>query len=157
MTTPKKRTNTERHRFRAFGILIIGENDRSCEIVENVNLQIETNQMCCAVADINGLGETENPAQALFAICKVGLSGSHVLFTQAGRSRTYGIALRDYIHANGLGTVVTSAMAVNPKTRNPVVAFLWVPNKGALAKWYTRATNACDFVDEERDSADDGD
>lgn len=58
------------------------------------------------------------------------------IFTQAGRRAAYGKRLRDYIHSQKLGTVVTSPTKVNPNSKNPVTVFTWAFDLKRLIKWY---------------------
>lgn len=100
---------------------------------------------CCGVKELNGISyDNHTPYALLLEFCKDFINNSddpefaHVVFTQAGAKARYGINLAAYITRHKLGTIVRSAVAVNPNTSNPLVAFIWTINRPALRKWYVK-------------------
>ncbi len=64
---------------------------------------------------------------------------SHLIFTQASsrtpRGTGYGFRLESYIAQEGLGDVVHSAPAKNPKTDNYIVVFTWTLDRKGIQRW----------------------
>lgn len=107
-------------------------------------MQVETNQYCCGVVDMDGAREARNDANvkrfvtsALFqAYCNDGEDAlpAHLIFTQATGNRKpqgYGFRIANYIREKELGTVTISPPRNNHNTGNYVTVFVWTPNKKA--------------------------
>lgn len=109
---------------------------------------------CCGTQEITGLSLYTDPEKALKALlfpyppANGNLTQrtaniprcAHLIFTGTmGRSqegkRTYGYKFATYLIEKGLGTVVESAIAVNPNSRHRLRVWVWTLDRNALTAW----------------------
>ena len=109
--------------------------------------------MCCGVAEVDGISDYAQPADAMRDIvCDERWDPAtekdvyvldipevaHIIFTQASRRTAkvgYGYQLARYIKRHGLGTVVVSQPAKNPNTSNQVHVFIWTLDEAGITQW----------------------
>lgn len=102
-------------------------------------MYIEDGFQCCGLGEMSGLSDFRRPELALKSLFRddsgLLLRQPHLIFTQAGRGATYGKRFAAYLIKEGLGTVVATPSKTNPNSGNPLVAWIWTPNKKALKAW----------------------
>lgn len=101
---------------------------------------IESNRLsCCGIIEIGALSLYHDPAKAM-ADCVDHLFNDHdnnyayVLFS-GNRMGQYAKPFRDYIIAQGLGSVVGAPIRLNTNSGNKIKAWLWSPSKSRLRAW----------------------
>lgn len=128
-------------------------------------IAVNTSFDCCGLHEINGISEyRDDNEDVLFALLTTDeggefdpktdtfkelrsldteklLSGSHVVFTQASKTRVksgYGYNLANLIEKEKLGTVVAGDPSRNPNSGNYVHPFIWTPDKKGIRAWAKR-------------------
>ena len=110
---------------------------------------------CCAVGEVDGLGEHRSGAQALKGILRdtftqetwdfddhrgkridrPHISNAFLIFTETNRGK-YGERLQKLIEKEGLGEVMVTGWKKNPNSRNQVRVFTWTLNAPRCKEWW---------------------
>lgn len=102
---------------------------------------------CCGLKELTQVGNVNNPADYLDALClrvKPGSTCAYFIFTQATNplsmdhdKESYGWQLANFITENQLGDIVgVAGPDVNPNSFNYITMFTWRPNEPAIKKWF---------------------
>lgn len=113
------------------------------DYVNSRQARFDRSHVSCGVTELHHLPD-QSPAQTVFSIATHlyhkanGRPAAFVLFSDVvDRKESRGVALAEAIDKLKAGKLVVSSKAVNPKTGNVIVVWLWQVDHEIFRKWYT--------------------